>query len=81
MQQRLLERQELLVFESNVAGAQPVPKPLPPIVLVDLFRGRRNVGRTCAGLVPLLPLFIACQLEGACVQQRLLERQEVLPPT
>ena len=35
MQQRLLERQELLVFfDTNIASAQPVPVPLPPIVLV-----------------------------------------------
>ena len=55
MQQRLLERQELLVFGSNCAGAQPVPLPLPPVVLVGLFWGGGNVGRPCTALAPLPP--------------------------
>ena len=77
VQQRLLERQELLVFVSNVAGAQPVPVPLPPVVLVGLS----GLEGMLAGRAPLLrhaSTLSAFQLEGACVQQRLLERQELL---
>ena len=77
VQQRLLERQELLVFCTNIASAQPVPVPLPPVVLVGLVWAGGNVGRPCTALAPRLPLFLAFQLEGACVQQRLLERQEL----
>ena len=48
-QQRLLERQELLVFfDTNCASALPMPVPLPPIVLVGaglpLHRGCQSAG-------------------------------------
>ena len=59
---------------TTVLGAQPVRVPLPPLVLVGSVR----VEGTLAGCVSLLPLFCAFQREGACVQQRLLERQELL---
>ena len=78
VQQGLYERQELLVFGSNCADAQPVPPPLPTVVLVDLDLGRGFVGRTCAALAPRHPLFYAFQVAGACVQQRFLERQELV---
>ena len=80
MQQRLLERQELLVFLATcrIASAEPVPVSLPPVVFVDLGGVRGNVGIPCTALAPLLPLFLALQLEGAYVQQRFRERQELL---
>ena len=48
--QDFLQRQELLVFVSNVASAQPVPVPLPPVVLVDLSGAEGML----AGRAPLL---------------------------
>ena len=78
VQQRILERKKLEVFGSNVAGAQPVPAPLLPVVLVDLFWSRGNLSRPNIGLAPSLPLFCAFQVEGACIQQRLLERQKLV---
>ena len=66
VQQRLLERQELLLV-CQVASAQPVPIPLPPLVLVDLVWGRGNVGRPRTALAPRLPLFLAFSLrDRAC---------------
>ena len=62
----------------DVACAQPVPKPLPPVVLVGSFWVRGDIGRPRTALTPSLPAFLAFQLEGAYVQQRLLERQELL---
>ena len=77
MQQRLLERQELLVFaHTNVASAKPVPIALPSVVPVGCMWVRRHVGRPHASLGPVLPFFVAFQLEEACVHQRLLERKE-----
>ena len=63
VQQRLLERQELLVFGSNCSGAQPVPVPLPPLVLVDVVWAGRNVGRPFTALAQSLPLLYAFQIE------------------
>ena len=75
VQQRVFEREEL--FGGLVATVQPVPIPLPPVVLVDLGWGGRDIGRTRADLAPLLPLFLVVQLEGTCIQQRVLEREEL----
>ena len=77
MQQRLLERQGLVLLWYNCASAQLVPVPLPLVVLVGFVWVGGNIGRLRTALAPRLPLFLALQLEGACVQQRLLERQEV----
>ena len=87
VQQCLLERQELLVLCRNCVSTQPVPVPFPPVMLVDLVWVGRDIGRPRTilasllplflGHAPLFPLFRILQLEGACVQQRLLERQEV----
>ena len=52
--------------------------PVPPLVPVGCERVGGHVGRPCTALAPRLPLFLALRLEGACVQQRLLERQERL---
>ena len=62
----------------NVGGTQPVPIALPPVVLVDLVWACRDVGSSFTDLAPHIPLFLGLQLEGACVQQCLLERQEML---
>ena len=35
-----------------------------------------GVCRSCATLAPRLPVFLAFQLQGACVQQRLREQKE-----
>ena len=55
-----------------------MPVPLPPVVLVGSVRGGGHVGRPFTVLAPCPPPSHAFQLEGACVQQRLLERQERL---
>ena len=60
-----------------VACAQPVPEPLPSIVFVAAVWAGWNVVRTCTALAPPLPFYLGLQLERACVQQRLLERQEL----
>ena len=44
VQPRLLQRQELVVFGSHCAGAQPLPPPLPSIVPVGYVRAGRDVG-------------------------------------
>ena len=45
-------------------------------MLVNFLWTRGHVGRSCSALAPYLPLVLAFQLQGACVHQRLLERQE-----
>ena len=50
MTQRFFERQELLVFVSNIAGAQPVPMLLPPVLRVGCLWAGGYIGRTCGGL-------------------------------
>ena len=47
-------------------------------MLVGSLRGRGHVGSPFAALAPRLPLFLAFQLEGASVKQRILKRQELL---
>ena len=77
--QRVLERQEsLAVAAANVASAQPVPTALPPVVLVGFIWVEGNVGRPDTSLGPFRSFFLAFQLECACIQQCLLERQELL---
>ena len=76
IQQRLLERQELLVFKGIVTGAKPVPIALPPVVFVVFFWVRGHVCRPGTCLGPVSPFADAFQLECACIHQRLLERQE-----
>ena len=49
-----------------------MPVPLSPLVLVGFARAGRNAGR------PVTLSRHVLQLEGACVQQCLLERQELL---
>ena len=79
VQKRLLKRQDLLVFfDTSSARAQPVPVPLPAIVLVGSIWARGNVSRPSPTFAPLLLLFLAFQLEGVCVQQRFLKRHELL---
>ena len=78
MQRRLLERQELLVFASNCAGANPVPIPLPTVVRVGSLWAGGDIGLPYSALAPRRPLWHGLQLEGSCVQQRFLERQELL---
>ena len=78
VQQRLLEREELVVFDTNITVTQPVPVPLPPLVLVGCVGGGGDISRPCAALAPRLPPFQVLQLEKTRVQQRLLERQELL---
>ena len=50
---------------------------LPPVVLVRSHGVGRHVNRACTALGPVLPFFGGFQLECACMQQRLLERQEL----
>ena len=76
MQQRLLEWQELLVGVRHCTSTQPVPQPLPPFVNVHLRGATRHVGRSCTAVAPLLPLAARLELEGACIHERLCERQE-----
>ena len=76
--QRLLERKKLLVLVGNGAGAQPVPVRLPPIVLEGFIWSGGHVGRPGTSLGPVFPFFLGFQLESACMQQRLFERQELL---
>ena len=59
MQQRLLERQELLVLGGNVPGAKPVPIALPPVVLESFIWSGGHVGRPGTSLAPLSPLCFA----------------------
>ena len=54
-----------------------MPVPLPPGVLVGCVWTVGHIGRSVATLAPRLPVFYVIQLEGACVQQRLVERQEL----
>ena len=79
--QRLLERQELLVFGGNVAGAKPVPMALPSVVFVRCVWSGGNVRLSASAFAPHYPLCFAFQLEGACTHQRLLERQELFACT
>ena len=54
------------------------PMALPPVVLVDLVWVGGNVGRPDTSLGLVCPFFVAFQAERACMQQRRLERQELL---
>ena len=58
-------------------STQPVPVSLPPVVLVGFMWVGGDVGRPDTSLAPLLPLWTACELEGAYILQRLVERQEL----
>ena len=55
-----------------------MPIALPPVVLAHFVWVRGNLGRARATFVPLFPIFNVFQLECACMQQRLVESQELL---
>ena len=62
----------------DVAGAQPVPVPFPPVVLIDVVRARRNIGRPCPTFAQHPSLRAALQVKRPCVQQCFLEQQILL---
>ena len=78
VQQCVCEGQVHLLALCDVAGAQPVPVPLPPLVLVDTMRVGGNIRRPCIALAPRMPRFLRFQFEGACVQQCFCEGQTLL---
>ena len=74
-QQDFLQRQERLVFgDANVARAQTVPVPLPPLVLVDSVWGSRNFSTSInyfgLGLLDSLCLIISLDANCCGVRKR-----------
>ena len=68
MQQRHVERQELLDFAAaNVAGAKPVPIALPTVVLVGLMGVGGHVGRPGTSLGTVFPFCLAFKPERVCM--------------